>query len=348
MADVTEEGSISRFDLMHTTDGGLAERIAACRLKGPGEDDALDIVQTLWSEAEHDTTSREGGTSERYVILAFRSDTQQDPEAQYGFRIQCKAPFSGASSEAPSEKGERAQSMRHSNENHNIMLRFAEAVGGRLAGELDRETKRRHELEEKIAKMSDAFEDHQDRRLDREILRAGLLQREKLMGDVVQSLVPLIPLVAAGLISKFAGAGTDKNGKHSEVAKMLTANSGVSERETLLKTFFANLDDAEGAKLLEAIKPLNRTALIEIHLLMQRGDESMKPAVDSAIQKFLKALGADEVMRAMNCLAPASRERFMQIYAAYGAIEEAQQADLPDVLKDNPPPPPPSADKLTA
>lgn len=338
MSDVTEEGTISRFELHHTEADGRPEKLSSYALKGNGEEDAEDMAQLMFDEAEHDASTREG-SSERYVLLAYRSDSQH--EAQYAFRVARKNTFTGADTESPNEKGQTAQTMRILNENHTIMMRFAESIGGRLATEITRENDMRRRAEAEVASMKLALEDLKDRQLDRELLRASLLQREKIMGDVAQSLLPLLPIIAGAIIGHFSGKG-EKNGKHSEVAKLMSkTDPGIGERETQLKTFFANLSAKEGESLQNAIKPMNRIALGEIYASVLKGDATMRPAIDVSIQKLLKALGADEVMAILQGLEPANQQRFMTLYKAYGELETAAQADLPDALKDAPPPPAP-------
>lgn len=347
MADITEEGAICRFELVHTTADGGFDRVESVAIQS-GESEAEDVVQMLYDSADHDAETREG-KSQRYTILAFRSE-QGDHESQYPFRLtKNQNAFTVADTEAPTEKGERAQMMRMSNDNHAMMLRFTESLGGRLAGELDRERKLRIDAEARADKMKLDLEDLKDRQLDRELERAARLQREKFTGDLIGSVLPLLPMALGALIefaSKKAGElpGKEKNGKTSTIAKaLMQADPNRVSRTVLLKTFAENVSGREASAVAEALKPMNRIALIELFGQLQKdpGEASMV-GVDAGIQKFLKALSVPEFSGALSALDPANKERFLALYKAYAEAEEKSQEELPQELKDGPPPPPPA------
>ena len=347
MADLTEEGLPHRFELYHTVDGG-AERLSIEKLTEGRE--AGDVAQQLYDDARHDVETRDN-RAQRYTVCLFRSEEQQTPEVQFPFRIQptVGANWSGGDTEQPTEKGERAQLMRMQNEGHQIIMRMAESFGGRMAHEVERVSKRAEDLEEKLRRRNEEFEDLQDRRLDRELSRAELLQRTKFYGDIMQSLIPLVPHIAGGVLSKFMGGGkksTDKNGHESEVAKSLVPkNAEASSRETVLKELFANMDDGEKQGLVEALNMQNRMVLFTLMGQAQQATtEFEKTAFDTGMQKFMKVLTSEEVMGIMSALDQANRNRFLLVYQSYGKSEDAAQEGLPDILKDQPAPPAPPID----
>lgn len=334
MADITEEGLPNRFELYHTVDGG-AERLEIIRMKEGL--DAGDVAQQLYDSARHDMETREN-RAQRYTVALFRSEEQQSPEVQFPFRVQPRpgSNWNGGDTEQPTERGERAQLMRVQNDTHSIMMRMAETFGGRMAAEVERMTRINRELEEKLRQRNEDFEDLQDRRLDRELARAEILQRQKFYGDIVSSLVPLVPHIAGGLMSKvFSG---EKNGKESPVAKSLVPKDAeTSSRETILRDLFLNMDDQEKQGLVEALQPMHRMVLMTLMGQAQAAKTDFeKIAFDSGMQKFLKSLSSEEIMGILSALDQGNRNRFMLVYQSYGKSEEASQEGLPDLMKDRP------------
>lgn len=339
MADLTEEGPIHRFELYHTVDGS-AERLERIAIKEGSE--AGDVAQVLFDFAEHDASTRDSG-HQRYTVAAFRSESQSEPETQFPFRIngRPKNAWTGGDTEQPTDKGERAQMMRMQNDSHALVMRMADSIGGRLSAEIDKIRKDRDALEEKIRKMSNDAEDLADRRLDRELVRAEVLQRTKLYGDVASSLLPLLAPIAGGLVNRFMMSKGEKNGHSAK--SLVPKNPEVTERKTLVKEFVECITAAEGAAIAEALNPIKLVTLNQIAGLKDDDDPLMTTAFDTAMWKFMKALETPEVMAIMAALETANRNRFMTIYQAYGKLEMASQEGLADVLKDQPPPPERSA-----
>jgi len=341
MADITEEGLPNRFELYHTVDGG-AERLEIIRMKEGM--DAADVAQQLYDSARHDMETRES-RAQRYTVALFRSEEQQSPEVQFPFRVQPRpgANWNGGDTEQPTERGEKAQIMRVQNETHSIMMRMAETFGGRMAAEVERVSRMNRELEDKLRKRDEDFEDLQDRRLDREIARAEILQRQKFYGDVMSSLLPLVPHIAGGLLGKVFGGGDghEKNGKESPAAKSLVPkNAEAMSRETILRDLFLNMDDKEKAGLVESLQPMHRMVLVSLMGQAQSVKSELdKAAFDAGMQKFLKGLSSEEIMGILGSLDQGNRNRFMLVYQSYGKSEEAAQEGLPDLLKDQPSPP---------
>lgn len=351
MADITEEGSPDRFELFHTVDGN-AERLEIHKCKDG--DDAGDVAQLLFDSARQDADTRDN-KYQRYTVALFRHADQQEPEVQFPFRIQARpgTNWTGGDTEQPTEKGERAQLMRIQNETHSIMMRFAESFGGRFSSELDKVRAEREKLEEKLRSQALAMEDLQDRRLDRELQRSELLQRQKFYGDLMSSLLPLVPHIAGGILSKvLKPSDGSKNGHESSAAKALVpANAEQSSRETILKEMFANMTDEEKQGLFTALNPMNRMALVT--LIQGAGSattELEKAAFDSGMQKFLKSLTSEEFANILSVLDQGNRNRFLLVYQSYGKSEAAAQEGLPDILKDaaeQKKPEPPEEDAIT-
>lgn len=334
MADLTEEGLPQRFELFHTVDGS-AERLSICRVKEGS--DASDIAQTLYDEARNDMDTRTGG-HQRYTVALFRSENQSEPEVQFPFRLQPRigSAWTGGDTEQPTEKGERAQQMRMTNDMHNMMMRYAGTLGGQLSEALEKERAERQRLEEKLSKQAAEFEDLQDRRLERQLMRDERIARDKMLLDVVGSLTPIIPIVAGKLLG---GLMKDKNGHESPAAKaLIPADAEARSREVLLKELFSNLSDEEKKGLFGALKPMHRIALFEVGGAAEKiTDDLSRATFDKAMQKFLKSLDPKEVMGIMSALDQGNRNRFMIVYNSYGEIEASEQEGLPDLMKDQPP-----------
>jgi hypothetical protein len=344
-ADLTDEGPPHRFELYHTVDGSV-ERLAIHRLKEG--DSAEDIAQALFDEAKHDLETRES-RAQRYTIALFRSEEQQQPEVQYPFRIQPAAgsAWSGGDTEQPTEAGKRAMEMRVMNEAYGLMGRMAESMGGRMSLELDRERAARYKAEEEARRMRQENEDLADRRLDRELARASELMQQKLIGDMMTSLVPLVPHVAGALLSRFMNDGK-KNGKEHETPRKMFApvkDADMSSRETLLRELFANLSDEEKQGLVGSLSALNKMAIVTLASKAQEAkDDIQRAAFDAGMQKFMKGLSSEEVMGVMASFDQGNRNRFMLIYQSYGKAEEKAQEGTPDLLKDVPPAPAENSD----
>lgn len=335
--DITEEGSPDRFELFHTVDSS-AERLGKYKVKEG--DSASELAQLIYDEARHDADTREN-RYQRYTVCLYRSESQSEPEVQYPFRIQPRpgTSWSGGDSEQPTEKGERAQLMRMQNDGHQIIMRMAETFGGRMAAEVERVSRMNRDYEEKLRKQAADFEDLQDRRLDRDLERAKVQQQQKFYGDVVSSLIPLLPVIASGLTSKLiAGKGKDKNGHESEVAKsLIPANAELSSRGVMLRELFANMDQKEQQGVMEAIKPLHRMVLMTLAQQLSNATTDIeRVAFDTGMQKFMKGLEGPEIMGILGALDMANRNRFMLVYQSYGKSEEEAQADAPDLFKDQP------------
>lgn len=338
MGDLTDEGPICRFELMHTVDDG-AERLHVERIK-QDESDAGDITQILFDAAEHDASTRTS-SEQRYTILAFRGEEQRDHEAAYPFRVRSRTQFASASdSDSPTEKGERSQMLRHNNENHALMLRFAESMGGRMANELERETRRRVAAEEEMRKRNLELEDLRDRQLDRELRRASEVQNQKYIADIVGGLIPLVPLVVGGIAERLL-EGKEKKEKNGHEAKALVPhNPEKVSRETLVRELFAHLTQPEAEAAFNALAPMHRIVLGQLFTTIKNATTDMqKAAVDSSMHAFMKGLTPPEIMGVMTALEQGNRNRFLLLYQSYGKEEEKRQEDSPEMLKDNPTPP---------
>lgn len=344
MADLTEDGLPQRFELYHTVDGG-AERLSIIRLKEGV--DASDVAQSLYDDARNDMDTRDGGY-QRYTVALFRSESQSEPEVQFPFRVQPRIgrAWSGGDTEQPTEKGERAQNMRMVNDMHNMMMKYAATLGGQMSAELDKVRTERALLEDKLRKQAAEFEDLQDRRLDRELVRAERIARDKIFTDVASALLPVIPIFVGKMLG---GVMKDKNGHESPVAKALVpADAEARSRETILKELFANMSDPEKQGLFSALKPMHRITLFEVAKAAEQiSDDMTRATFDKAMQKFLKSLSTEEVMGILDALDQGNRNRFMVVYRSYGEKETAEQEDLPEIMRDSAAPPPTPNDEAS-
>jgi hypothetical protein len=344
LADLTEDGAPNRFELFHTVDGG-AERLEIF----PSEDaDASDLAQAIYDAAHHDCSTRDN-RAQRYTVCLFRSEDQREPEQQYPFRITQRpgAAWTGGDTEQPTEKGREAQQMRMQNESHLTIMRFADATAGRLTHIIDKLDAKLEVAEDKLRQRNVDFEDLQDRRMDREVARAELLQRQKFYGDIVGSLIPLMPHIAGGILGKLMGDKKDGKTVAKAEAEAVTKalvpkNAEASSRETVLREMFDSMTDEEKQGLVMALAPMHRMVLLSLMGQAQNVTNDLeKAAFDAGMQKFLKGLASDEVMGILSALDQSNQTRFMLVYQSYGKSEEAAQEGLPDLLKDQPEPPKP-------
>ena len=114
LADVTEGGMISRFELIHKIESEHAERLDIWRNDADSGHVPQELAQEIQDAAERDAQSRTSGQPQRYVVFAYRG-TEAMHESQHAFLV--KATFQparfGDDSEPATEKGVISHYMRH-------------------------------------------------------------------------------------------------------------------------------------------------------------------------------------------------------------------------------------------
>ena len=72
LADLTEAGIISRFELIHKIESEHAERLDIWRNDADSGHAPQELAQEIQDSAERDAQSRTSGQPQRYVVYAYR------------------------------------------------------------------------------------------------------------------------------------------------------------------------------------------------------------------------------------------------------------------------------------
>lgn len=245
-ADLTEEGPISRVELLHTVEGEGFERLE--RFNFRDDTDTEDAAQILHTAAVHDSETRTSGQVQRYSVLAYRTPESREPECSYGFliRVNTAKLLIGGDSEPPTDKGSMAHYMRHDENMHRMMMQSQEAIVGRLTADIDMERRRRIASEQAELTHRKETEDLLDRKLEREIERAERLASSRRSEDMWGVFIAMAPLV----IGKFIGG--DKERMPS------------AARELAIQKLLSNLSMEEIEGVLKSLKPHNQLPLFEL------------------------------------------------------------------------------------
>ncbi len=253
-----EPQPLCRVDLIHTIEGEGFEKLETLRVTD--DSDVESLAETLYSAAEHDASTRTSGSVQRYCVLAFRDASDRAiHESSHSFivRVNTAKLLMGGDSDPPTEKGHAGQMMRHDENMHRIMMQVTEAFSGRIANELARETQLRQKAEERNDQLKAREEDLLDRKHEREMDRASRLQQAKFFAELAGLVTTMAPLVVGRLLA----------GKEAVMAP--------NARDLAIQQFLKSLDGAQVKGIMEALKPPQQVALMEVY---QSYAESVKAA----------------------------------------------------------------------
>ena len=248
--DLTEEGRIARFDLLHTVEGEMPERCHSMNV-ADGISDIDMIANELMTTAEQDAATRAAGSSQRYVVAAFRGKNQE-ADVTFPFVLSGRrgAGFgSFGDSDSPNEKGVIGVSLRQMNESHRLIMNMANATAGHLVQENERIRAQRDKLEEDRFKLRLEAEELLDRKEERELEKARELQRAKRADEMIGMLLSLAPLVLSRLLGKDAG-------------KMV---EGVALRDMSVGKLLGNLSESEIMGVINSLEGQNRMVFLEAY-----------------------------------------------------------------------------------
>jgi hypothetical protein len=251
IADLTSRGSITRFELYHTVEESPAERIQVFGLEEEEGADPEELGQTIWDMAENDAASRSMGTIERYVIWAFRGESDE-MDSQYAFTIRGKTmthAYDGESSEPATERGHTGQMMRHNESIHRMMMLMTDATAGRLASELQQERKRREEVENKMLETMKLHQDLLDRKADRDLRDAKEQAKARRHDELMGFFLSMAPL----LVSQFMGH------------KGMGGTGSAAMRDAAIGKILKNLSQEEAMTVLQSLKGSNQLAFMELY-----------------------------------------------------------------------------------
>lgn len=244
-----EPTPLCRLDLVHTIEGEGFEKLESLRVTDDSDPDKL--CEELYGAAEHDASTRTSGNMQRYVVLAYRDNSERaQHDSSHSFVIQSSNArlLIGGDSSAPTEKGFQAQFMRHNENMHRLVLQGAEATMGRLAGELKRETERRIEAEKRNDQLKEREEELLDRKHERDLDRAMKLQQAKFFTELGGMVTSMLPLIAGRLLA----------GKEAVVAP--------NARDTAIQNFLKTLEPPQFEGIIKALKPPQQIALMELYM----------------------------------------------------------------------------------
>lgn len=244
-----EPKPLCRLDLVHTIEGEGFEKLESFRVTDDSDPETL--ANDLFGAAEHDASTRTSGNVQRYVVLAFRDNSERAThDSSHSFVIQTSTAMRliGADTTSPTEKGFQAQFMRHNEAMHRLMLQGAEATIGRVAGELQRETDRRIAAEARNDKLKEREEELLDRKYERELDRAVKLQQAKFFTELGGMVTSMLPLIAGKLLA----------GKEAVVAP--------NARDLAIQNFLKTLEPTQFEGIIKALKPPQQIALMELYM----------------------------------------------------------------------------------
>lgn len=254
--DVTEDGGISRIELVHQVDGEGGEMLQRYRMDEREEDeDPDDLCQEIWDAAVHDASTRPYGSHQRYVACAYRADNQPEPETTHPFVITGRAGMNQfGDTEGPTSRGAQAQEMRHSENLHRMMMMMTESVAGRQAREIDRLERRNEGLQNQANEHIRLRERLADKAHERALALARDTRNAQLVDGVLTSLASLVPIVAAHFMSKGAPIQSSKGALPAAAAR----DRGIGE---LIKT----LTEEQMAAIFGALRPDQQIAFVEAY-----------------------------------------------------------------------------------
>jgi hypothetical protein len=260
--DITDEGTISQFQVLHAVDGE-SELLGIVRANDSVEVD--EIAQEIWDTALADAETRMSGRKQRYSIAAYRGKSRTF-ESVKSFLIDGQGQLSSlGDSESSTPSGHLGQMMRHSEKLHSMVMQLTEVTAGRLARDLENERNHRLTLENKQQQYWEKFIELEDRSHEREMERRLQEQQAQRHEQLMGSLMGFLPLVLA----KFLGG--------SPGGELPAAGARDQSLHELLK----NLSEKEITAIFSSLDPPNQLILMELYQSHKKMAESSKPKKDS-------------------------------------------------------------------
>lgn len=247
---IGDKAETCRFELHHT---GLEGNEIIDKFAAPDEDTSIDdFANDVYERAEQDALTRlnEEGY-QRYSIVAFSDGSV---EGNYGFVVKVvdENPLkltNLGSDVATSQKGLIGSFMTHNERMNRQLSAMSEATAGRLAGEVERLSRRNQNLEDHHMKIMDMVEDLKDRKHERELAAAQAEANARRMDQLLNLGMQLLPVVAAKLLPANPLA---QDAQHAAIGK------GVEE-------WLSGISEQELAGVIGSLAPQNRLAVMEIY-----------------------------------------------------------------------------------
>jgi len=317
LADLTDQGRITRLELFHTVEGENGERLQVFKLKDT--EDPNDLATLVWETSEGDAASRQHGVSHRYTMLAFRNEIDA-PEAQHSFLVhgrgmQADKNFLDTEVGAPNERGLMGQLMRQNAELHRLVVMDQ----GRLSAELEAERRRRQNVEEQASKTFELHQKLMDRAGERELQHAKEISRERRMDEMVDVFKTIGPTMLLKLFSQ-------------EKIIQGTPQSSSAIRSHLVGKLLMSLTPEEINGVLGALEGMHKFQFIELNTNFHKGelDTYSLEIIDASIKSFLASLSTKEAEAIFAALkTPESSAAFENLYKSYGRQYEEEQEKKP-------------------
>ena len=328
LADVTEGGMISRFELIHKVESEHAERLDIWRNDADSGHAPQELAQEIQDAAERDAQSRVSGQPQRYVVFAYRG-TETMHESQHAFLV--KATFQparfGEDSEPATEKGVISHYMRHDENVHRLLMSAGDALLGKLAADLERERACRVKAEELNWSMTEKYQTLLDREHERRVDEAKELMRARRMDELMGVATALLPIFA----TKFLGSGAGGPGASQEVKRMEMSDP----KDAAIRRFFASLSETEISSVLGCLSGATQIALAELHraFSVANAEPADVAARQLSVRKFLKGLSEREITSIFASLGDANRALLLALYSQYREVEQTEQERKPEILR---------------
>lgn len=331
LADLTEEGPVTRFELVHKIEGEHTERIEVWRNHADNARDPEEFAQELLDVADRDVQTRTTGQPQRYVIYAYRGESTQH-ESQHAFLVRPALQLTkrGEDSEPPTEKGVIAHFMRQNENVHRLLVSAGDSLIGKLAIEVDRERNARVKAEELNWSMFEKYQTLLDKEHDRRIDEAKELMKARRMDELMGVVTALLPILATRLIGNQQPAASI-----AALAPLQAPPSLVDPKDAAVRHFFACLSETEISSVLGCLGSANQMALAELHRAFSDGASAPADVMARhlAIRKFLKGLTERELTSIFASLSESNRALLLALYAEYRKLEEDEQARKPEILR---------------
>ncbi len=330
LSDITEGGAIGRFELIHKVESEHAERLDIWRNESASPRSPEELAQEIQDAAQRDVQSRLTGLPQRYVVYAFRGQSE-DHESQHAFLVRPGVHLArhADDSEPPTEKGVIAQSMRHGEAVHRLFISGGDVLIGRLATELERERDARSKAEQLNWSMCEKYQSLLDREHERRVAEAKELMKARRVDELMGVATALIPILA----TKFLGGLPQGQAPQPQLGPDSAA--AIDPKDVAVRHFFSCLSETEITSILGCISSSSQIALAQIHSSFASDAHAPADVMarQLAIRKFLKTLSEQEIKSILASLSEQNRNLLIALYSQYRDLEEQEQARKPEILR---------------
>ena len=202
--DLTPDGGITRIELWHAIEGEGGERLLTIDMNDrPEDEDPADMTLEIWTAAYEDSCTRSEGTTQRYVVKAFRgSDTICEESKNFLIQGTAVTSLIGSGSEPPTPRGLLSQEMRHSGDLHAMVIRMSEAVAGQTAQMLQGERRENQDLRRQLSRVFELEQELLDRQEERQMRREEREESRERMNKLFELGSSLLPMLVTKFLEK--------------------------------------------------------------------------------------------------------------------------------------------------